>query len=113
MKNVVWVTADVHYTAAHRYHPNRARFQDFKPFWEFVAGPINSGTFGPSALDMTFGPQVKFVKAPPEGQANLSPLDGLQFFGHAAIDGKSGVLTVSLRDLNETTLYSVDLDPEG
>lgn len=113
VKNVVWITADVHYTAAHRYHPNRAKFQEFKPFWEFVAGPINSGTFGPSALDMTFGPEVKFVKAPPAGQANLSPLDGLQFFGHAAIDKKSGVLTVSLRDLNENTLYSVDLDPEG
>lgn len=113
VKNVVWITADVHYTAAHRYNPNVAKFQNFKPFWEFIAGPINSGTFGPNPLDMTFGPEVKFVKAPPAGQANLSPLDGLQFFGHAAIDKKSGVLTVSLRDLNENTLYSVDLDPEA
>lgn len=112
VENVVWITADVHYAAAHRYHPNRAAFQDFKPFWEFVAGPINSGTFGPSPLDMTFGPKAAFVKAPPEGQSNLSPLDGLQFFGHAAIDGKSGVLTVSLRNIEGETVYSVDLDPE-
>jgi len=32
--NLVWITADMHYTAAHLYHPNRARFQDFDPFWE-------------------------------------------------------------------------------
>jgi phosphodiesterase/alkaline phosphatase D-like protein len=34
----VWLTADVHYTAAHHYDPGRARFQDFDPFWEFVSG---------------------------------------------------------------------------
>ena len=113
IENTVWITADVHYTAAHRFHPNRAKFQDFEPFWEFVAGPINSGTFGPGALDMTFGPEVKFQKAPPAGQANLSPMDGLQFFGHAAIDGGSGVLTVTLKNIAGENLYSVDLDPAG
>jgi phosphodiesterase/alkaline phosphatase D-like protein len=49
--NVVWVTADVHYTAAHRYDPNHAVFQDFSPFWEFVPGPLNAGTFGPNGID--------------------------------------------------------------
>lgn len=113
IKNTVWVTADVHYTAAHRYSPNKARFQDFVPFWEFIAGPINSGTFGPGALDMTFGPEVKFQKAPPAGQANLSPLEGLQFFGHARIEGRTGVLTVTLKDISGADLYSVDLEPEA
>ena len=68
IKNVVWLTADVHYTAAHYYDPNKAQFQDFAPFWEFVTGPIHAGSFGPNKLDNTFGPEVKFVKAPPEGQ---------------------------------------------
>ena len=54
---LVWLTADVHYTAAHRYDPNRAQFQDFAPFWEFVSGPLNAGTFGPNELDATFGPR--------------------------------------------------------
>lgn len=111
VKNTVWVTADVHYAAAHRYDPNKAKFQDFDPFWEFVAGPINSGTFGPNPMDLTFGPEVKFQKAPPAGKVNLSPMDGLQFFGHAAIDGRSGRLTVSLRDIDGKTVYSVDLQP--
>src|SRR5690606_30151894 len=69
--NVVWLTADVHYCAAHYYDPRRARFADFAPFWEFVAGPLNAGSFGPNSLDDTFGPQVVFQKAPPA--ANTSP----------------------------------------
>ena len=44
--NVVWVTADVHYAAAHRYDPAVAEFKNFLPFWEFVAGPLHAGTFG-------------------------------------------------------------------
>jgi phosphodiesterase/alkaline phosphatase D-like protein len=31
----------------------------FDPFWEFVAGPIHAGTFGPNPLDPTFGPEVR------------------------------------------------------
>ena len=49
VRNVVWITGDVHYAAAHHYHPERARFTDFDPFWEFVAGPLHAGTFGPGA----------------------------------------------------------------
>ena len=45
VRNVVWLTADVHYTAAHFYDPNRAAFSDFDPFWEFVSGPLHAGTF--------------------------------------------------------------------
>ena len=51
VKNLVWLTADVHYTAAHHYSPDRAAFQEFEPFWEFVSGPLHAGTFGPNALD--------------------------------------------------------------
>jgi alkaline phosphatase D len=47
VKNTVWLTADVHYTAAHYYDPNKAVFQDFEPFWESVSGPIHSGTSAP------------------------------------------------------------------
>ena len=56
IRNVVWLTADVHYCAAHHYDPSRAAFTDFDPFWEFVAGQINAGSFGPNQMDATFGP---------------------------------------------------------
>ena len=43
----------------------RAGFTEFDPFWEFVGGPLHAGTFGPSELDRTFGPEVKFIGIPP------------------------------------------------
>ncbi|MCP2730646.1 alkaline phosphatase D family protein [Limnofasciculus baicalensis] len=112
IKNVVWLTADVHYAAAHYYDPGKAQFTDFKPFWEFVAGPLNAGTFGPSELDNTFGPQVKFQSIPPNLKQNRPPSEGLQFFGTVKIDGKTDLMTVALYNLEGTLLYSVDLVAE-
>jgi alkaline phosphatase D len=114
VRNTVWVTADVHYTAAHYYDPNKAAFQDFEPFWEFVSGPIHAGTFGPNDLDGTFGPQLRYIKAPSKEQGqNLSPALGLQFFGHVAIDGASGVMTVTLKDAGDRALWSTRLEPQA
>lgn len=105
VRNTVWLTADVHYTAAHYYDPAKAVFRDFDPFWEFVSGPLNAGTFGPGVLDDTFGPRVVFQKAPPKGQANLAPSAGLQFFGEVKIDAATRVMTVTLRDLTGAALF--------
>ncbi|MDY8108579.1 alkaline phosphatase D family protein [Fulvimarina sp. 2208YS6-2-32] len=110
--NTVWLTADVHYTAAHHYSPDRAAFQDFEPFREFVSGPIHSGTFGPNDLDATFGPQVRFVKAPEDGRVNLPPSEGLQFFGLVEIDGDSEALTVRLMDRDDNELWTTTLEPQ-
>src|SRR5262249_25602471 len=87
--NTIWLTADVHYTAAHYSDPNRARFQDSGPFWEFVSGPIHAGSGGPNQLDGTFGPQVRYMKTPGKEDQDRSPAAGLQFFGHIAIDGRT------------------------
>lgn len=100
----------MHYTAAHHYDPSRAAFDDFDPFWEFVSGPLNAGSFGPNSLDATFGPEVRYVRAAPV--PNSAPSAGYQFFGHARIDADSRVMTVALKDLDGATLYSVDLTPQ-
>lgn len=110
IRNHVWLTADVHYTAAHHYSPERASFTDFDPFWEFVSGPLNAGAFGPSALDATFGPRAEFVAAPP--RPNTSPAEGSQFFGEVGIDGATQELTVTLRDVEGGALWSRTLQPE-
>jgi alkaline phosphatase D len=110
VRNVVWFTADVHYCAAHYYDPNKAQFQDFEPFWEFVSGPLNAGSFGPNTLDNTFGPQVVFQKFPPA--PNYSPFAGLQFFGQVDIDGRTAEMTVSLKDIDGNMVYSKELQPE-
>ncbi|WP_245627896.1 alkaline phosphatase D family protein [Actinomadura oligospora] len=109
VRNMVWLTADVHYTAAHYYDPAKASFSDFDPFWEFVSGPLNAGAFGPNALDSTFGATLKFQSAPP--RANTSPAEGFQFFGQVAIDAASETLTVTLRDLDGKALFTKPLTP--
>lgn len=38
MKNVGWVTANLHHGAAHHYDPNKVQFNDFAGFREFVRG---------------------------------------------------------------------------
>ncbi len=108
--NVVWLTADVHYTAAHYYDPARAQYAHFAPFWEFVSGPLNAGTFGPNQLVDTFGPQLVFQKAP-DGRSNVPPVDGMQFFGQVDIDGESEAMTVSLKDIDGNTLHTQVLAP--
>ena len=109
IRNHVWLTADVHYTAAHHYSPDRAAYQDFDPFWEFVSGPLNAGAFGPNALDGTFGPKAVFVEAPPH--PNTSPAEGSQFFGEVAIDGRTEQMTVQLRGVDGSARWSKTLDP--
>jgi len=111
VRNVVWLTADVHYAAAHRYDPAGAQVHDFDPFWEFVAGPLHAGAFGPGTLDPTFGPQVMFRNIEPGAKQNRPPSDGLQSFGSVAIDGRTAVMTVSLHGGDGARLYAVDLPP--
>ena len=109
IKNVVWLTADVHYTAAHYFDPAQAKFADFSPFWEFVSGPLNAGGFGPNKTDATFGMQVMYQKAPTE--VNAPPTNGMQFFGQVDIDAKTQAMTVTLKDLAGASLYAKTLAP--
>jgi len=109
----VWITADVHYAQATHYDPSRAKFAEFKPFWEFVGGPINAGTFGPNDLDMTFGPELRYVSVPKDNPQNRSPASLQQFYGRAKIDPVSRAMTVSLHDLDGKSLYEVKLEVEA
>jgi len=109
VKNVVWITADVHYAAAHHYAPERAQFTDFNPFWEFVAGPMHAGTFGMSALDATFGPEVRF--ASPAPKPNRPPSDNLQFYGTLDVDPRTRALTAAIHDVTGKRLWSEELPP--
>ena len=111
VRNVVLVTADVHYAAAHHYSPERASgFHDFDPFWEFVAGPIAGSTFEPKELDPTFGPEVHFTQGA-AGESE-SPRTGNQYFGHVTID-TAGAMTVRLRNIRGQVLWSRTLEPEA
>jgi alkaline phosphatase D len=112
VRNTVWMTADMHYTAANYYDPNRAVFQDFDPFWEFISGPLHAGTWGPGDLDNTFGPRAIYQKGCSKEQGeNLAPCFGLQFFGHVSIDGATEVMTVTLKDVDNHDLWATQIEP--
>jgi alkaline phosphatase D len=112
IKNAVWITADVHYAAAHHFDPARAAGAQFAPFWEFVAGPIHAGNFGPSPIDSTFGPEVKFTFGTPGlGQQDVGPWDGKQSFG--TIDVVRDGLTVILWDGGGREVYRVAIPYAG
>ncbi len=109
--NVVWITGDVHYAAAHHYDPARARFTGFTPFWEFVAGPLHAGTFGPNPLDPTFGPEVRFLSIPAGMKPNRPPSEDLQFFGRLVVDARTEALRASLHDRRGRELFATTLPP--
>ena len=111
VRNIVWVTADVHYCAAHHYDPARAQFSDFDPFWEFIAGPAHAGTFTPPPFDPTFGPEMRFCGVPADLKPNRPPSAGLQFYGTLDVEPVSRVLTVGLNNLAGERIYSLDLEP--
>ena len=112
IKNLVWVTADVHYSAAHFYDPKAAVFKDFNGFWEFVGGPLHAGTFGPNGTDPTFGCTPVFNSLPPGMKPNRPPSEGLQFFGTLTIDPRTERLTAALWNLKNDKLWSQELDAE-
>jgi alkaline phosphatase D len=113
VRNTVWVTADVHYAAAHHYAPERASFTDFDPFWELVAGPMHAGTFGPNALDATFGPEVRFSSIAGGIEPNRPPSDGLQFFGTLDVDPTTRALTAALHNVGGERIWQMELAPDG
>ena len=114
VRNTVWLTADVHYTAAHYYDPNKAVFQDFEPFWEFVSGPLHAGTFGPQNGSTTPSDRsAVYMKGCGRSRRQpRPPSEGLQFFGHVAIDGATEVMTVTLKDVDDHALWSTALEPK-
>lgn len=113
VRNVVWITADVHHCSSIHYDPARAVFKDFDPFWEFVSGPLHAGTFSPPALDPTFGPETRFLGIPPGMKPNRPPSEDLQFFGRVHIDGKSAALTVEHYNSAGAKLWSTVLPSVG
>ncbi len=111
IENVVFLTADVHHAASHYYKPNRAKFTQFNPFWEFVSGPLHAGTFGPNELDNTFGPKVRFNSVPDGMEQNRPPSEGLQFFGIVNIDAESKVANVAHFNRAGEKIWNIDLQP--
>jgi alkaline phosphatase D len=105
IQNVLFITADVHYPAAHLYHPEAASFGPFTPFHELVAGPLHAGGFGPNRLDPTFGPTLLFQRPPPRD--NPPPWDGYLSFGR--VTASDTHLAVSWHGGDGELLHQLDI----
>lgn len=113
IRNTLWLTADVHYCASMHYDPARAVFQDFDPFWEFISGPLHAGTFGPGALDNTFGPERRFFGTPPGMKGGQAPSAGYQFFGTVRIHEAGEALTVAHWNVAGEKLWETVLEEDN
>ena len=111
IKNLHWITADVHYCASNHYHPDRAAFKDFHPFWEHISGPLHAGSFGPGELDQTFGPKTVFCGVSENHRPNRPPSDPFQFFGKIEIHSETQKMTVSHYNSENTLLWSKQFSP--
>jgi len=111
IRNVVWLAADVHYSAATYFDPGRAAFQEFNPFWEFIAGPFHTRPGRVRHQDRTFGPERRF-RTPVSKDRNPPPSAGHQYFGHAHIDARTGELTVTFRNPENRVLFSQSVTPD-
>lgn len=112
VRNVVWVTADVHFCAAHYFNPEKAASKDFDPFWEFIAGPAHAGTFNIGEPDLTFGPELRFKGVPPDLKPNRPPSAGMQFFGLLEADPNTRALTVALINTAGERIFEQRLESE-
>ena len=108
----MWLTADVHYAAAHYYNPDKAQFQDFEPFWEFVSGPAACRHVRAERARQHLWPRSEVHQGAGPDKQNLPPSAGMQFFGHVKIEGATGQMTVTLRDRADVALWSTTLDPK-
>jgi alkaline phosphatase D len=79
VKNLIWITADVHHAELIRHRP----WPDFS-FYEFIAGPLSASRGRPRTLDAMLNPQSLF---------GMGDADN---FGEVSID--SGGLTVRIFD---------------
>jgi len=108
IRNVLWLTADVHFAASYYYDPAKAQFAEFDPFWEFISGPLHAASLGPGTLDNTFGPQTRFTSRPKGAKAS-GPYTNEQYFSTIRIDGKTKAATITHLNRDGARLWSLDL----
>lgn len=83
MRNVVWLSTDIHVARFFSYDPNNDGNPDF---YEFISGPLSAITGNLDSLDQTFHPTIVYEE------------NGFFNFGVVKVNGKNGALTAEIRD---------------
>lgn len=96
IRNVVWLSTDIHVARFFSYDPNN----DGKPdFYEFISGPLSAITGNLDPLDHTFHPTILYEE------------NGFFNFGVVKVNGKSGAFTVEIRDQEGKVHHALTLRP--
>jgi alkaline phosphatase D len=95
VKNLVWITTDVHFATGFAYHP----FPETPSFivYEFSAGPLGAMLLPTHAVDESFHPERLFFFGSPEQPHSFEEATHFMNWGRIAID-RSGDLTASIID---------------
>lgn len=110
VRNLLWITADVHFAAAFRYRPF-AEDPKFR-FFEVVSGPLNAGLFPNPHVDPTFAPQRLFYFAPPEKGAVASLAEALRWFNFGVVEiGADGMLAARIVSGEGEEVFRLTLAP--
>jgi alkaline phosphatase D len=97
IKNVNFVTTDVHFADMIQYDPDHNGSVDYR---ELVSGPIGAVMVNPPKLDPTFGPERLYAEG------------GFFNFGVLKVDPKKEQITVEIRDENGKVHYQGDFPIE-
>jgi alkaline phosphatase D len=94
LRNLAWISTDIHVARILSYDPDQDGTADFH---EFICGPLSAITGNFDPLDQTFHPSILYEET--------------QFFnfGVVKIDGKSGTLSVEIRDQEGKVHYTLTL----
>ena len=111
VKNLVFLSTDVHFAAALRYAPFQTT-PEFT-FHEFISGPLSGGVGSSRELDATFHPERIFQHAPRDQTVLGTYQDARQWMniGLIRID-EQGMLEMSILDEQGDARETLSLDPE-
>jgi alkaline phosphatase D len=110
VRNLLWITTDVHFAEAFRYRP----FADDPDFvvHELATGPMNAGIFPVRDVDPTLAPEVLAFVGPPSAEAVGTWEDAKRWFTFGALEiEEDGALTARIVDTAGTTRHELELDP--
>lgn len=95
VRNLVWLTTDVHFAAAFRHTP----FDDAPWFrlYEFASGPLNAGLFPNPRVDATLNPERLLYYAPAEASDVTTFAEARRWFNFGVLDvAADGLLTARI-----------------
>jgi len=109
-RNLLWITADLHFAAAFRYVPipDDPGFV----FHEIAAGPLNAGVFLNRRYDRKLGAQRLFLYAPAKPSAIASFAEAKRWFSFGVLDvAADGALAARIVNAYGETVSSLRIAP--